>query len=224
MQVPEETTTEKGTSQHFLALVRRLKDSVNASVVLQWHGILVSAYSDPDRHYHTMDHIGMMLDLLDEDRENVRYADDVELAIWFHDAVYDPKRNDNESASKILFINFSRDIQLTGTATCRRVCTLIDATVSHEIPGELKSPEEIATAAFFLDCDLHILGTAQAVYDKYAKDIRREYAHFDDATFWQGRIAVLKKILSKEKVYFLSDRNDAAARENMLREIENHIR
>jgi predicted metal-dependent HD superfamily phosphohydrolase len=60
---------------------------------------LVSAYSASDRHYHDLRHIDAMLDLM---REHVVLLADpgtVEAAIWFHDAIYDTHRDDNEQRS-----------------------------------------------------------------------------------------------------------------------------
>ncbi len=208
------------SDHRFLTLVRRLKkESVEDNVVLQWYKKLVAAYIDSNRHYHTMNHITMMLGLLDENRENVQYADEVEVAIWFHDAVYNPKRNDNENASKLLFLDFCRDIKADANVS-KRVCGLIDATTSHELPSP-STPEERESAAFFLDCDLHILSTDNHVYDKYADNIRLEYSHYNDESYRKGRIAVLQKLLSREKLYFSQGRTaaESTARANMQREI-----
>lgn len=211
------------SSQRFLKLVRRLQQSVEESVALQWYKTLVAAYNNPNRHYHTMEHISTMLGLLDENRENVRHANEIEIAIWFHDAVYNPKQNDNETASRVLFLDFCRDVTIeVDAAMCKLVCTLIDATVSHELPNSLhQRQDERKSAAFFLDCDLHILSTDKHVYDKYAKDVRLEYIHYDDETYRKGRIAVLQKLLARENLYLSHGQSkaEAAARENMQREI-----
>ena len=60
---------------------------------------LAAAYAEPTRAYHTAEHIEDCLTLLDASRTLARHADEVEAAIWFHDAVYVAARTDNEERS-----------------------------------------------------------------------------------------------------------------------------
>ncbi len=60
---------------------------------------LLSAYAEPHRHYHTQHHIAACLEALDAHRHCAERPEEVELAIWFHDAVYDTRRTDNEEAA-----------------------------------------------------------------------------------------------------------------------------
>ncbi len=207
------------SKDRFQALAYRLDPSVASTVVERWYKTVIVAYSQEHRHYHTLSHVSTMLDLLDEQRENVQHADAVELAIWFHDVVYDPRRNDNETESGRMFSHFSNELKLNRNI-CTHVQTMIDATIGHKLPTGLNQ-EEIRTAAFFLDCDLHILSTEAAVYNRYAHDIRKEYNHFDDDTYRKGRISVLQTLVSRDKLYFSlgSSSQETAARANMLREI-----
>src|SRR5438552_3220534 len=63
---------------------------------------LVCAYSEPGRHYHTLDHIASLFRQLDQHGDGLVDRSAVELAIFFHDAVYVPTRSDNEAASAAL--------------------------------------------------------------------------------------------------------------------------
>ena len=60
---------------------------------------LISCYSEPQRHYHTLQHLGECLSWLDCLRELAQRPAEIELALWFHDAIYEVRRRDNESRS-----------------------------------------------------------------------------------------------------------------------------
>jgi predicted metal-dependent HD superfamily phosphohydrolase len=62
-------------------------------------GELIHAYSSPDRYYHNLTHIQDCLSVFDQTSSLVAHPKEVELAIWFHDAVYDTRRSDNEQKS-----------------------------------------------------------------------------------------------------------------------------
>ena len=60
---------------------------------------LIRAYSSPDRYYHNLTHIQDCLSIFDRTSSLAAHPEEVELGIWFHDAVYDSRRNDNEKKS-----------------------------------------------------------------------------------------------------------------------------
>ena len=93
------------------------------------------------------------------------------------------------------------------------------ATISHKVSPE---DEDDSDLKLFLDFDLEVLGRQRAEYDVYRKQIRREYAQFDDQQFSGGRSAVLQKILNRERVYFSDaffERLEERARENLRWEL-----
>jgi predicted metal-dependent HD superfamily phosphohydrolase len=63
---------------------------------------LLRAYSEPNRLYHAIEHIGSLLSQLEEHGNAVIDSDAVVLAILFHDVVYNPLRQDNEEKSAAL--------------------------------------------------------------------------------------------------------------------------
>jgi len=181
---------------------------------------LLEAYGAAGRAYHGLDHLVAVLDLLERlwphpDRP-VPAA--VRAAAWFHDAIYDPRRADDEVRSAA----WARSaLGAAGAAAAADLAArLVEATAGHRLTADL-----VATpgAACFLDADLAILGAAPAAYDRYVGAIRIEYAHLDEAAFATGRLAVLNDLAARPHLY-LSGRGrarfEAAARANLAREID----
>jgi predicted metal-dependent HD superfamily phosphohydrolase len=177
-------------------------------------------YDEPQRHYHGWSHIVSLLthlaDLCDRlhDRKAVAYA------ILYHDAIYDPTRNDNEERScELVDAALRRPWQ---SALRDRVRRLILATKTHELAADMNTDER-EDAAVFLDMDLSILGAEDSAFDAYDRDIRREYAHVPDAAYRQARAAILARFLAKQDL-FLSDwgraQFDERARSNLRRALE----
>lgn len=184
---------------------------------------LAKLYGEPHRAYHTLDHILHCLRELDAIRDHLDFAQlmIVEGALWYHDAVYDPRAKDNEEQSTMLMASALSGIpdarirepigKTIRTSTHRRVFT--DA-VDPKDPG--------FPIAAFLDIDLSILGQDEATYDAYAEAIRREYAHVSDDAFRVGRAAVMQAFLDRPRIYATSifhTKYEAQARANIEREI-----
>lgn len=182
---------------------------------------LKARYSDFGRHYHNWRHIDSMLRDF-EALKRLSLIDDVasvEVAILFHDAVYDPKQDDNEFRSATL-MNLMLD-QTPDPLTMGRANALILATKSHHLPlwSDRRRRKD---ASLFLDMDLAILGSDTSDYLDYARAIRSEYAFVPETTFNVGRSAVLQSFLARPRIY-LSDiyyeAREARARDNIQREI-----
>jgi len=177
---------------------------------------LRDAYAEPHRHYHDLRHIEACLhelaalDGLAADERQI-----LEYAIWWHDAVYDPTRSDNEEQSAILA---ERDLAQLGVdrATRDTVARLIRATRDHKV-----APDD-RLGALLVSIDLSILGRPPAEYDAYAAAIRAEYAHVPDAAYRAGRAAVLRRFLAVPEIYpdpEFRRRYEQQARANLAREI-----
>lgn len=177
--------------------------------------LLRPRYLEPHRAYHGLAHVETLLALLDEHAAWARDRPAIELAIWFHDAVYDPQRSDNEMRSAELAAEMLGRDQADATLVAK-VQRMVRATQRHEwTDGD-------ADTALFLDLDLSILGAGEAAYDRYAKQIRQEYAWVPEPDFRAQRAAVLRRFLARERLYFtpaLRARWEEAARRNLAREI-----
>lgn len=177
-------------------------------------GRLVAAYSEPQRHYHTLRHLRECLDLFDEVRHLAQRPAEIELALWFHDAIYDPHRHDNEERSADWARQSVLDAGLPPDVAAR-VRGLVMATRHADEP-------EGADTRLLVDVDLSILGAAPERFDESDAQIRREYAHVPEADFRVGRCRVLRGFLERPRIYatsFFSDRFEAQARENLARAI-----
>jgi len=180
---------------------------------------LMRAYAAPDRHYHNLGHIEALLRLARQHRGALADPDVVEAAIWFHDAVYDTHRHDNEEKSAALAAD-----RLKGALAQERldrITAMIRATASHQLPDFL-SPEAVRDCALFLDMDLAILGSAQGEYESYAAAIRSEYSWVPEPLWIEGRRKVLEKFLSRATLYTspqFQASHEAAARRNLTLEL-----
>jgi predicted metal-dependent HD superfamily phosphohydrolase len=176
---------------------------------------LEAAYAEPHRRYHTRRHVEDCLDkLASVEGLSERDRRVLERAIWWHDAVYDPMRGDNEDKSAELA---ERDLPglRTPPGETAEVARLIRLTKGHEVePGD-------RLGAILVTIDLSILGAPPADYDAYARAIREEYAHVPDDAFRAGRAQILRRFLDGP-IYPLPDLMpglEARARDNLRREI-----
>jgi predicted metal-dependent HD superfamily phosphohydrolase len=180
---------------------------------------LTVLYRAADRHYHGLDHVEALLALWREHRALIDDPAAIEAAIWFHDAVYDSQRNDNEHLSALL----ARE-KLAGRVPedrLERIVAMIEATATHT-PPVAGDPQGFGDAALFLDMDLSILGAPPAAFDAYEEAIRREYAWVDDAAWRKGRAGVLRRFAERPRLYLTDtfrQNLEAPARRNIERSL-----
>ncbi|HEX8330311.1 MAG TPA: hypothetical protein VF629_22460 [Hymenobacter sp.] len=176
---------------------------------------LAAAYRSPTRHYHTLHHIENLLNRVAQ--IELRDPTVVELAVWFHDAVYNALKSDNEARSAAQALAFLKDSTLK-PARQQRVAFLIERTADHTQP----QPPDDADLLYFLDADLSILGAAEEVYWNYARQVRQEYRLVPDLLYRPGRRKVLAKMLAAPVLYHtpaLRAELDATARQNLRAEL-----
>ena len=175
---------------------------------------LYARYTSPNRHYHDIHHIAECLEELDDVRHLARDPDAIELAIWFHDCVYDAARLDNEEQSARIARRALSSMSVS-TAMLDAITHMILAT-AHTIPPA--NPDE----QLLTDIDLAPLGAPAAVFNANGQSIRQEYSHLDDATYAQGRAAILENFLNRPRIYStdtFAQRYEGQARSNLARTI-----
>lgn len=172
-------------------------------------------YGEPHRRYHTRAHLAAVLDLVDELAGHAEDPDAVRIAAWFHDAVYDPERADNEDRSARLAARMLTDTDLPD-AVVARVVRLVELTATH-------APEEDDRDGQVLcDADLAVLGAAPEQYAAYAAAVREEYAFVPDEFFRAGRAEVLNGLLALPRLFHTPaarERFEERARGNMRTEL-----
>ncbi len=176
---------------------------------------IVVNYSKPHRAYHNLDHIQQCLDEFDHVRLLAKDANAVELAIWYHDVVYDPERDDNEERSSINAVGGAALIQ-ESDEFCSVVRDLVRATKHVKTPAD-------HDAKIIVDVDLSILGQPDEVFDEYEDNIRKEYHFVPDDFFRAGRLNVLQSFLDRPSIYytdFFRTKYEEQARRNLQRSIE----
>jgi len=179
-------------------------------------GRLAARYAEPARHYHTLAHIDALLRGLASCQHLAREPEMIVAAIWFHDAVYDPQRRDNEARSADLARAELADLGWTGVAI-ERVATLVLATAHHDA-----DPAD-SDAWLFLDLDLSVLALDPTRYAAYRDAVRAEYGFVDDVRYRAGRAAVLRSFIDREAIYRTPELHaawEAAARANLADELE----
>ncbi len=178
---------------------------------------LVARYGEPHRRYHTLRHVEAVLDAIDDliDAEPVDDPAAVRFAGWLHDVVYDPTQPGNEARSAS-FARRSLSMLHVPVETIDETARLIDLTAGHEVAWA------DGNGRVLIDADLAILGADADVYDRYAADVRAEYAHMPDDAFVSGRRAILEAFAVRPRI-FLTDaaheRFEDAARANLAREV-----
>lgn len=177
---------------------------------------LVRAYSSASRFYHNLGHVQEVLQRIEQLRSLPGNFPAIQLAAWFHDAIYDPRAKDNEERSARYAADTLTRLGLPG-ATIDAVSQMILGTKHQQ-----ESPDNI-DSQILLDADLAILGAEETEYRFYAVGIRREYSWLSDAEYRQGRIQVLENFFKRDRIYAtesLSSILEEKARQNLRSEIE----
>jgi len=172
---------------------------------------LLAAYNEPQRHYHSQQHLAECLAHFDQARHLAEHPGEVEIALWFHDAIYDVRGKSNERLSA----DWAVRALLTSNAseaTQRRVEQLIMAT-KHDVTPT-RSDEQL-----LVDIDLSILGATPERFAEYDRQVRAEYSWVPGFVYNMKRRSVLKSFLARPNIYstsYFRERNETQARINLM--------
>ena len=166
---------------------------------------LMTAWSEPQRHLHDQRHLRECMALWSRWRGQSLRASEVAIALWFHDAIYDPQApvaGSNELSSAAWA---ARSLMRAGadSDTAQRVHDLVMATqhgfTKEMAPAALESSPD---AQLLVDIDLTILGSPAERFERYDQDVRKEYAWVPGFRYQEARAQVLQSFLDRPRLYY----------------------
>lgn len=197
--------------------------NISIDIINHHWQMLAKNYQQSNRFYHNFIHIESLLHHFDKIQNQFYQPNMVLLAIFYHDSIYQTETIQsisNEQQSVDFLINTWQS--MISDDVLQLVKTLILATETHQIPTNID--KKLANdLALFLDMDLSILGSSTLIYQRYAQQIRQEYAHITDDVYRQGRTKVLQNFLQRPRLYFSEtffQQLEKQARQNMMNEIK----
>jgi len=182
---------------------------------LSTFNMLVTAYTAKQRHYHTERHIDDCLAKLDATKDLARDPAEIEIALWFHDFIYDPHKSDNEERSAVAACEFLASYAVAPDRLSR-VRQHILATRHEAIAID-------ADSRLLVDIDLSILGADETEYATFETNVREEYYWVPALIFKKKRAEILQSFLDRPRVYstdYFYDRLESSARQNLRHAIE----
>lgn len=182
---------------------------------------VVASYEDGSRHYHNLSHIRHCLEALDQISVRsaipgltAQDAATIELALWYHDVVYNPfsKTNERDSAERLFreLSNYKSDLKI------KFANEMILASANH-----LAAEPSTEAVSLFLDLDMGILGQQPKAYQSYTRNIRLEYAKVPALLFYRGRKRLLKN-WSSQPIYrtnYFQEHFELQAKQNLKNEL-----
>ena len=154
---------------------------------------LIKAYSEKHRKYHNVSHLDSVFTWLDSVDHLTVNKGPIELALWFHDAIYKPFSSSNESDSADWARKFLDENNIS-QQTQELVYQLVMATSHSSIP---KSDDE----KLIVDIDLSILGQPEDRYEAFSTAVRSEYRLVPSSIYARNRRSVLVASLNRERIY-----------------------
>lgn len=177
---------------------------------------LLKAYSQKHRAYHTLEHIDACFRHLDAISQQATYLHEIELALWFHDAIYKPfsSTNEEDGAELAKTFLFKNSIE---PEIIERIRQLIILTKEHAAP-------QTNDGKLMLDIDLSILGAQEHIYVEFEKNVRKEYKRVPSFIFRKKRKEILTTFLKRPRLYhtpYFFNRLETQAKSNLTLAITN---
>ncbi|MBU1127262.1 MAG: hypothetical protein ABIH88_00100 [Patescibacteria group bacterium] len=197
--------------EKWLSLLKRQKTTKNSENIYK---DLLLRYKESHRRYHNLSHLKECFVEFEKVAHLLKNPDSVEMAIWYHDAIYNPKKQDNEEKSAMLFLKNAKELCLSDIFK-KDISQLILETKHQKPPKE-------NDAKFLIDIDLSILGKNKKRFEKYEEQIREEYCFVPKKEFNQKRKAFLESLLKRQNIYstsFFKDKYERKTRENLANSI-----
>jgi predicted metal-dependent HD superfamily phosphohydrolase len=176
-------------------------------------------YSEPHRHYHTRQHLAECFEKVEDIISLAEHPAEVRIGLWFHDAIYDTQRQDNEQRSADWARSAARELGARAESA-QRIHDLIMFTRHSAAPVGVD-------AQVLVDADLSILGAPPARFQEYEAQVRSEYAWVPDEVFRSRRAAILKELVRRSHLYStvqFQEQYEAQARRNLQQSLKDLAR
>ena len=173
---------------------------------------LDALYGEAHRRYHTAGHIEHCLRQFDLGAGRMDEPDVVEMALWFHDAIYDIPGADNELRSAELFAARAAG---RGSAAFRSDVHRLVMATTH-----LEPPPATLDESFIVDIDLSSFGRPWEEFLSDSRAVRAEHPHVPDSEFYPRQKKFLESLAARPVfcfTEFFRDRHEARARRNIER-------
>lgn len=197
--------------QAFVALAGRLGFAPRTDTL--WSELHVR-YTEPHRAYHTLQHIAECLVQFERVRALAHDADLVEFALWAHDVIYEPQRDDNERRSaewaRRVLLDAGRSSEVALHAHALVIATQHDAMSTDD------------DARLLCDIDLAVLGAERARFDEYEAQVREEFAWVSEPVFRVRRAELIERFRARSSIYgtaHFRQTLEGAARSNLERSL-----
>jgi len=206
---PDRAPIDPTSAEAFARLARAC--GIGPGEAARLHADLVARHAEPHRRHHVLAHVGAVLHHLDVTAAGLDDQRAVRLAAWYHDAVYDQRRADNEEASARLAA-----AELSGAGVDGPLVADVERLVRVTAGHRPRTADERALC----DADLAVLAADREGYERYRSGVREEYDFVADATWRVGRARVLEGLLDGPLFHTeaFADR-EGRARENLLAEL-----
>ena len=176
------------------------------------HQRLVRAYDEPPRHYHTLTHIAHCLSEFDQCKSLTTHPDALEIAIWFHDVIFEPGKTDNEARSAGLYQALSAEAHATDFRE------LVDKLIMATLHADCSLDNN--DAGYMVDIDLSSFGLPWEDFLRDSQHLREESAHLNDAEYYQKQGDFRSCLFARPQFYltdFFCHRYEQQARDNLTR-------
>jgi len=170
-----------------------------------------------DRYYHNLNHIENLLKYLNDFMDlDIKDKLIIELSIWFHDVIYNPKDNNNEFYSALYFNDF---IKNSGNYVVYQTIN----NMVYKIILSTKHNNSLKTRLEKIMCDIDLRELAEDWYIENSYKIKKEYNHLLNKEWKNGRIDFINKFLNKSRIYLTNEyynKYEVKARINLTKEKE----
>ncbi|MFF5361076.1 hypothetical protein ACFY4I_17055 [Streptomyces scabiei] len=194
-ETPEAPDARREALRHrWLPALLAARDGAPGPAPAPYADNLIERWAEPQRKYHTLDHLTAVLDRVEVLEEYAADPDLVRLATWFHDAVYLPDRSENEERSARLAERALTEAGVPAEKVAE-VARLVRLTITHD------PADDDTNGQVLCDADLAILASPPEAYAAYAAAVREEYGFVPDEAFREGRAAVLRRLLDLPRLF-----------------------